>query len=173
MKTPKLSNEVVLVCLHNDPYGVTHPDKVLYTHELKEIGGWLACDVCGKRMWNEDSIVVKLHAINWLVDKAIAEPLRRRFLNFRSSVLYASSMDVLWNKFRPAWLAQIKWGLIIAFTPNAQFKFKPSEGDIVLAQDGEFDFLAQDDVQTALDESLDWLVEQHDDWLAGQDDFEY
>ena len=150
MNTPKLNDEVVMVCLHNDPYGVTHPDEVLYKSELKEIGGWLACDVCGARMWSEGSIVVKLHAINWLVDKAIAETLRRRFLNFRSSVLYASSEDVLWNEFRPARLAQIKWGLIIAFNPNAQFKFKPNGEDI------------EQEIQDAMDESLDWLVEDFD-----------
>ena len=163
MNTPKLSNEVVLVCLHNDPYGVTHPDEVVYKAELQEIGGWLACDVCGARMYDERSIVVKLHGLNWAVDKAIAEPLRRRFLNFRSSVLYASSQDVLWNDFRPAQLAQIKWGLIIALNSNAQFKFKPN------ARDDEIVYWAEKGYEDAGD---DVLAQQHDDQLAGTDDFE-
>ncbi len=129
MKTPKLSNEVVLVCIHNDPYGIAHPDEVMYVSELKEIGGWLACDVCGKRMWSEGSIVVKFHAINWLTDNALAEPLRRKFLDFKSSVLYASSMDVLWNDC-PKWFATIKWTFKLVFQKNTwRAIVEPNERD--------------------------------------------
>lgn len=79
-----MNEELITVVCYRTTSGDHHPDETISLTELKEIGGWLACDVCGNRMRKEGHIII------WIADtwQKITSPIIWRLKGWRSDLLY-------------------------------------------------------------------------------------